>query len=214
MALRSNKLLIKRVKCFWAKRLTKRLGFIVGNSIVRTSPSKVAAIKDWPLPKTQKHIKYVVAFYSFYRLFIHHLADFSAPLTDLCRKSLPGRVVHSDTTKAAFETSKAKMISAHVLLILKSGQDEEFIATTDASKVGIVGVLLQEDSESHLRSCAYWARKLKADETRYNAYDKEALAIVEAVSRVLRMYLLGCKCFSMVNDHATLVHLLKQPSDI
>jgi len=27
------------------------------------------------------------------------------------------------------------------------------------------------------------------------------------------MYLLGCKCFSLVMDHATLVHLLKQSSD-
>jgi len=67
MALRSNKLFIEIVKCFWAKRVTKHLGFIIGNSIVRTSPSKVAAIKDWPLPETQKHIKYVGAFYSFYR---------------------------------------------------------------------------------------------------------------------------------------------------
>ena len=31
------------VKCFWAKRETDYLGFIVGNCIVRTSPSKVAA---------------------------------------------------------------------------------------------------------------------------------------------------------------------------
>ncbi len=27
------------------------------------------------------------------------------------------------------------------------------------------------------------------------------------------MHLLGCKCFSVVTDHATLVHLLKQSSD-
>jgi hypothetical protein len=64
-----------------------------------------------------------------------------------------------------------------------------------------------------LRPCAYWARKLKDVETRYNAYDKEALAIVVAVSRVWRVYLLGCKCFLVITDHATLVHLLKQTSD-
>ncbi len=71
-----------------------------------------------------------------------------------------------------------------MLLILKFGQDAEFIVATDASKVGIDGVLLQEDCEGHLRPCAYHARKLKDVETRYNVYDKEALAIVEAVSRV------------------------------
>ena len=74
-------------------------------------------------------------------------------------------------------------------------------------------LILQEDSDGHLRPCAYWARKLKDAETRYNAYDKEALAIVEAMSRVWRVYLLGRNCFSLIPDHATLVHLLKQSSD-
>jgi hypothetical protein len=35
------------------------------------------------------------------------------------------------------------MISAHVLLITKSGQEAEFVVATYASKVGIAGVLLQ-----------------------------------------------------------------------
>jgi hypothetical protein len=71
-----------------------------------------------------------------------------------------------------------------VLKIPKSGQEVEFVVATDASKVGIAGVILQEDSNGHLRPCAYWARKLKDAETKYIAYDKEALAIVEAVSSV------------------------------
>jgi hypothetical protein len=126
------------VKCFWAKRETEYLGFIVGNSIVRTSPSKVAVAKDWPLLETQKQIKTFVAFCSFYRKFIHLFADCSAPLMDLCRKSLPRRVVHLDITRAAFETINARMIFAPLLLIPKYGQDTEFIVTTDSSKVGIL----------------------------------------------------------------------------
>ena len=65
-----------------------------------------------------------------------------------------GRVVYSDTTRFAFETLNARMISAPVLLILKSGQEAEFVVATDASKVGMAGVLMQEDSEGHLRPCA------------------------------------------------------------
>ena len=135
-------------------------------NIVQTSLSKVAPVKDWPLHETQKQIKYCVALCSFYRKFIHHFADCSASLTGLCRKSLPGRAVHSDTTRAAFETLKARMISGHVLLIPKSGQTADFIVAADASKAGIEGVLLQEDSEDHLRSYAYWVRKLKDVEIR------------------------------------------------
>ncbi len=106
-----------------------------------------------------------MAFCSFYRKFIHHFADYSAPLTDLCRKSLPGRVVHCDATWADFETLKARMISAPVLIISKYGQEAKFIVATDASKIGIARVLLQEYSEGHLRPCAYRARKLKDVET-------------------------------------------------
>jgi hypothetical protein len=165
------------VKCFWAKIDTKYLGFIVGSGNVRTSLAKLASVKDWPLPETQKQVKSFVAFCSFYRKFIHHFADCSAPLTELCRKSLPGKMAHSVATRAAFETLKARIISDPVLLIPISGQEAEFVIATDASKVGIVGVLLQEDSDGHLRPCAHWARKLKDTKTRCSAYDREALAM-------------------------------------
>jgi hypothetical protein len=52
--LRENQLFIKMVKCFWAKRETEYLGFIVGSGNVRTSQSKVTTVKVWPLPETQK----------------------------------------------------------------------------------------------------------------------------------------------------------------
>jgi hypothetical protein len=94
----------------------------------------------------------------FDRLFIYHFANCAAPLTDLCRKSLPGRVVHSDTTKVAFETLKARIIPAPLLSIPKYGQRVKCFVATDASKISIAGVLLQEDSDGHLRPCAYWAR--------------------------------------------------------
>jgi len=100
------------------------------------------------------------------------------------------------------------MTLAQVILIPKLGHEVEFVVATHASKVGIASVLLQEDTTCSLRPCAYWATNLKDCETRYSAYDREALAIVETMSRVWKVYLLGCKHFSMVTDHATFTHLL------
>ncbi len=74
------------------------------------------------------------------------------------------------------------MIFAPALLILKSGQKGKLIVAKDANKVGIAGVPLQDDSEGHLRPCAYMAWILKNAETIYIAYDKEAMAMVEVVS--------------------------------
>ena len=112
----------------------------------------------------------------------------------MCRKNLPGNVVHTEATKVAFETLKARMIFAPLLSIPKAAHDAEFVVATDANKVAIVGVLFQEDMFGSLRPCAYWASKLKSCETRYSAYDREALAVFKVVSRVWRVDLVGYKC--------------------
>jgi len=143
--LRQHQLFIKIPKYFWGRKKTEYLGVIVGNGTLRTSPNKIAAVKDWPLSATQKHIKSFVQFCSYYGKFIHHFSDCVAPLTNMCRKNLPGNVVHTEATKVAFETLKSRMISARVL-IPKMGHEAEFVVATDASKVGIVGVLLQVDT--------------------------------------------------------------------
>ena len=211
--LRANKLHIKLKKCFFGKKETEYLGVIAGNGCLRPSPDKIAAVQNWPLPSTQREVKSFVAFCSFYRKFVHHFADCSSPLTDMTRKGKPGKVVWNETARIAFETLKARLISAPLLLMPESGADARFTVATDASNVGLGAVLLQEDSAGSVRPCAYWARKLNDAERNYSAYDLEALAVVEAVTRVWRMYLDGCAGISVVTDHATLTHLLKQSSE-
>ena len=71
------------------------------------------------------------------------------------RENLPRNVVHTEATRATFETFKSLMISAPILLFPMMGYEAEFVVTTNASKVGIVGVLLQEDTSRSLSSCAY-----------------------------------------------------------
>ena len=72
------------------------------------------------------------------------------------------------------------------------GHEAEFFIVTDASKVCIVGVLLQEETSRSLRPCAYWSRKLKDCETMYSASAREALSVVEVVSRAYMESTLTC----------------------
>ena len=92
--------------CFWGHKETEYLDVIVGNGTLRTAPDKIAAVRDWPLPETQKQIKSFVQFCSYYGKFIHHFSDCVAPLTDTCRKNLPGNVVHTEATNAALKRLK------------------------------------------------------------------------------------------------------------
>ena len=138
----------------WDRKETKYPSVIVGNETLRTTPNNIAAVRDWPLPKTQKKIKSFVQFCSYHGKIIHHFSDCAAPLTNMCRKNLQGNVVHTETTKAAFETLKFHMISVPVLLIPNMEHEAEFVVATNASKVGIDGMLLQEDTSGSLRPCA------------------------------------------------------------
>jgi hypothetical protein len=49
------------------------------------------------------------------------------------------------------------MFSALVLLIPKLDNKAEWVVAINANKVVTVGVLLQDDASTSLRSCIYWA---------------------------------------------------------
>jgi hypothetical protein len=84
------------------------------------------------------------------------------------------------------------MISALVFLIPKSDNEAEYVVPIDANKVVIDGVLLEDDASRFLRSCICYAEVLIVCFYIYNAYDWEALVVVETVSRGLMTYLISC----------------------
>ena len=84
---------------FWGRKKSEYLGVFVGNGPLQTAHDKISYVRDWPLHETQKQIKSFVQFCSYYGKFIHYFSDCVAPLTDMCRKNLPGNVVYTDATK-------------------------------------------------------------------------------------------------------------------
>jgi hypothetical protein len=92
--------------------------------------------------------------------------------------------------------------------------DATFAVAKDASSVGIVAVLLQ-DQGGGVQPIFYGAPKLNPAERgkTYPACDLEALAACEAVKH-WRCYLEGCSRFLVVRDHDTLRHLLWQSNNM
>ena len=83
--------------------------------------------------------------------------------------------------------------------------EKEFILQTDASDVGVAGVLSQLDEDNLEHPVAYYSRKLLPRETKYSTVEKECLAI-RVVMHAFRVYLLG-KPFQLQTDHRALVWL-------
>lgn len=133
-----------------------------------------------------------------YRKFICLYAAIAQPLTNMLRRDS----FHWDSTAlAAFEKLKQAMVSASVLSLPNFA--EQFTVQTDASRVAMGAVLLQNEHPIAYFSQAFCPRMSKA-----SAYLRELQAITSAV-KGWRQYLLGT-FFIIQTDHKSLKELLTQ----
>ena len=101
----------------------------------------------------------------------------------------------------AFEELKAKITSQPVLFLPK--REGKFRVETDASEHAIGGILSQEQ-DGKWKPIAFLSRTMQAAEQNYEIYDKELLAIVEALAK-WRQYLLdAAEPFEVWTDHKNL----------
>ncbi|KAI3729489.1 hypothetical protein L6452_18149 [Arctium lappa] len=167
---------------FWLKEV-KFLGHVVSKDGIKVDSVKIEAIKGWEAPKTPSE-------------------DFSriaTPLTALTRKNV--KFVWAEAQKEAFSKLKESLSSAPVLS-LPNGM-EGFVIYSDASKLGLGCVLMQEG-----KVIAYASRQLKEHEKNYPTHDLELAAVVFTL-KIWRHYLYGIKC-QIYTDHKSLQYLFNQ----
>jgi Reverse transcriptase (RNA-dependent DNA polymerase) len=110
-----NNLYMKPEKCFFEKESIEYLGMIISHNPVHMDPAKVAAIMEWPTPKTVKEVQSFLGFGNFYRHFILDFLKLSKPLTELTRKDTPFSWTQERQT--AFDTLKHRFTTAPILLM-------------------------------------------------------------------------------------------------
>lgn len=130
----------------------------------------------------------------YFRKFIENYAVIAAPLNRLTRNGV--RFEWSPECNESYQKLIQLLTSGPVLDIYDSMKEHEL--HTDASALGIAGILMQRGGEGVLRPVAYFSRLCNNAEQKYHAYELEVLAVVEACER-FRMYLLG-KQFRIVTD--------------
>ena len=111
--LRDAGLKINPKKCQFFREYVLYLGHVVSESEVGTDPEKVAAMKDWPVPKSIHDISAFLGTTSYYRRFISGYADIAKPLHNLTEKNQT--YDWTPQCQAAFDKLKQKLISAPVL---------------------------------------------------------------------------------------------------
>ena len=202
--LREANLKLHIKKCCLFQRRVAFLGHVLSEAGIEMQDDKVAAIRDWPIPKNLSQLRSFLGLCSYYRRFIPGFADIAAPLNELQRKQVPFMWMWEQDE--AFNRLKERLTSAPVLGM--PTDEGTFYLDCDASNVGLGAVLSQKQGNSEV-VIAYASRALSRPERNYDVTRRELLAIVYGL-KAYKQYLLG-RHFVIRTDHAALQWLQRTP---
>lgn len=74
---------MKGEQCQFHRTQVQFLGYVIRPDMVAMDEKKVAAIQQWPHPRTTKELQCFLGFAHFYRRFIRNFSQVAAPLTSL-----------------------------------------------------------------------------------------------------------------------------------
>lgn len=212
--LRTFSLYCKRSKCEFNVDTIEYLGFVIAPRGITMDPDRVKTIMEWPEPKSVKEVQAFLGFANFYRNFIHRFSKKSAALSELTKgpagraKRHSRKLVASPTfhltpeAKKSFEELKQAFCNGPLLRHYDPALPVRLETDASGGAIGAVATQLFEDGQWH--PIAYWSRKFKGPEVRYEVHDTELLAIVDAF-RHWRQYLEGSQhTVQVLTDHNNL----------
>ena len=172
-----HQLCFKQSKCDFDMEEIFILGVVVEKGQVKMEQEKVKAVKEWKTPTRIKDVESFLRFTNFYQCFIQNFSHTAKPLNELKSKK---DWKWEDEHQKAFDELKEKITSQPVLSLLR--REGKFRVETDASGHAIGGILSQEQ-DGKWKPIAFSSRTMQPAEQNYEIYDKELLAIVEALAK-------------------------------
>lgn len=127
--LRKHKLYLKAEKCEFEREQVEYLGLIISHDRVVMDPAKVAAVRDWPIPRNRKEVQSFLGFVNFYRRFIERFSHIVRPMFDLTKKDAP--FIWSPACDIAFSELKTRVTEAPVLVL--PNERQPFRVKSDSS---------------------------------------------------------------------------------
>ena len=168
---------------------------------VATDSDKTAKVATWLTPSNKREVQQFLGFANYYRRFIRDFFQVARPLHWLTEQTTPFQCTRD--CQESFNHLRKRLCSTPVFAF--PNFNEPFILDTDASDVGIGGVLSQLNSEGKERVESYGSRLLTKPERQYCVTRRELLAVVTFVQQY-QPYLLGRK-FTLRTDHGSLTWL-------
>jgi cleavage and polyadenylation specificity factor subunit 1 len=207
----SNGILINPSKCIFRVSELDFLGYNISAAGSRPLRSRVEDILAYSPPTTVGQLRRFLGMLNFYHRFIPKAAALQAPLHDLLsgpkvKNSYP--ISWTPQLLQTFEDCKDNLSRA--TLLAHPDSLAPLALVTDASTTAM-GAALQQRVHHKWQPLAFFSRKLTPTQQKYSAYDRELLAIYEAVHHFRHM--LEARHFTIFTDHKPLIYAFQQKRD-
>lgn len=184
-------------KCVLGASSVRFLGHIVSGDGISVPESRLQALWDMDIPTNLTSLRRWIGVVNYLRRFIPGCSSKLRDLTKLCSTRTEFRWGAEQQT--AFDEVRATLRELRPLYF--PVDDVELVLQTDASNVGVAGVLRQTvDGQDRLIACV--SKALNEVEARWSTIELECYAIVFAVHK-LRLFLQG-RTFIIESDHRNL----------
>lgn len=195
-------------KCHFGQSEVQFLGYVINGNGCRPPTDRITAIENYTKPETICELRRFLGVINYYRRCIPHAAQLQAPLNNFLsnsKKNDKRKIPWTDEADNAFLNCKRSLSEATMLA--HPAPNSDLALVTDASDTAIGAVLEQKFGDSW-RPLGFFSRKLSNAEKNYSTYDRELLAIYDAVKYFRHM--LEARHFVIKTDHKPLVYAFSQ----
>ncbi len=192
--IREENLTLNLHKCTFLVTKVCFLGFEITAGTVKPGVDKIIAVEQFPTPTSVHNIRQFIGLTGYFRHFVLNYATRARPLTELLCKDRTWQ--WTEAQENAFKDLKKELCARPTLAIYCPELETE--VHTDASALGLGGILLQRRELEKFHPVAYYSRQTHGAESKYHSYELETLAVVESLKK-FRTYLVGIK-FTVVTD--------------
>ncbi|CAF3807931.1 unnamed protein product [Rotaria magnacalcarata] len=208
LALQDKNLVLNPPKCELAVQQIDYLGHTINKNCIMPMKEKIDTILQIQEPRTLAQANRFLGSLGWYRKFLPHFADVAAPIHTVTNLTKPNRrkFKWQKTQSDAFHQLK-QMLITEPLFLHYPVDDLPLILTTDASDIGIGGVL-QQEVKGQLHNLYYYSQVMTPCERKYSAIEKEALAIYKCLNR-MRSFVLG-RNIIIRTDHCPLCSIMQK----
>ncbi|GBG68169.1 hypothetical protein CBR_g2720 [Chara braunii] len=201
--LREANFKINAKKCEWAKTQVLYLGHVLDRDGIKPEDNKIAAIRDWPTPRTLTELWSFLGLANYYRKFVRNSSTIAAPLRRLLKKE----AIWQWDKDYTFALKKLKRASIEYPVLKVEDLSLPFVVTMNASQYGI-GAVLQQDDDNGYRPVEFMSARMPSEKVVASTYKKELYALWQALEQ-WKHYLLG-RHFKVYSNHETLRWLKTQ----